>query len=1002
MRLVRRAFLLLLVAAFPVAGLGQEVDEPEPILQRILRIELVGTDGRAYEDLRHLVVVDEGQTLSRRRVRRSVQRLYGTGRFANVEAYAEERVGGVHLRFLLVPRKVLRDVYVTGAPFLEAQDASALTGLQPGMEYADDLLEHGMLHLRDMLARAGYERAEVQSATTTTEGGVSLLFQVVPNEPTRVAELRFSGEPGERRLLSEVVSLREGEVFDRARLERELDALRARYVREGYYRAEVGRPEVRRLSPTAVLVEIPLSSGPRFTLAFAGNRAFGDERLREALAYRGEERLDSAMAEDLAGRLEEAYRRAGYFDARVVPVEKLSPEGDRARLTFHVIEGLPLRVNRIVFVGNRAIPDGTLRRWVEEEFLAIRPPGPPIESPGRGEVDAAYGKAPSHASARPRAQEIFDEETYEAVMTGLVARYRDEGFLEVGIQGPFVRIDQAKRLATVELRIEEGRRTWIRGVEYFGTEALDPAQLGSSRVREGRPLSERSVADHRLEIQSRYARHGYLYAAVEAEIVRPPGERENATVRFYVHEGPQVRVGEILVQGTNRTQNWVIRQTLGISEGEVLTSDRISRGQQELMRLGLFRAVSVRPIDPDLPEPVKDLVVEVSERSSRSLEVGGGISVADGPRAFAEYRDRNILGRNLQLVLRGRVNHQIFREDVREMPLEDGVERELQAGLRFPRIWGVDLPIGWHVDLTHQRDIRLAYNLFRNSALTGFEFPFAQNLQASLRFEIESNDIEQSSRFDALYGPLSAQELQHLRFPEGKVLLGSIRPGIFLDLRDDVANPRKGMSARLDADLSRNLGGSTTVDFVKVSTTLTGYLPLWQRTVLVLSGSGGKVFHLQDDSVTIPPKRFYLGGAGTMRGWAEDAVVPQDRRAALRQELADCRALLFRSGCTQQARFLDAGRAVPSEGGDFFVLARAELRFPLYGNLMGGLFLDAGNLWLDAPEAIDFGDFRSAAGFGLRYATPVGPIALDLGFNLAPDRTIGEAPVGAHFSVGLF
>src|SRR5690606_13827330 len=219
-------------------------------------------------------------------------------------------------------------------------------------------------------------------------------------------------------------------------------------------------------------------------------------------------------------------------------------------------------------------------------------------------------------------------------------------------------------------------------------------------------------------------------------------EPENAVVRYYIYEGPQVRAGEILVQGTNRTQPWAIRQTLGISEGEVLSSERIASAQQRLMRMGLFRAVSVRTLDPDLPEPVKDLVVEVSERNSRSLEVGGGISIADGPRAFAEYHDRNILGRNLQLVLRGRVNHQIFRDDVREMSLEDGVERDLQAGLRFPRIWGIDLPIGWHFDLIHQRDIRLAYNLYRNSALTGFEFPFARRLQGSLRFELESNEID--------------------------------------------------------------------------------------------------------------------------------------------------------------------------------------------------------------------------------------------------------------------
>lgn len=1004
------ACLLLLFLVWPTSGRAEEASEEaveaaveeERAPTRVLRVELVDATGSALEDLRHLVVVQEGEELSRRRVRRSVQRLYGTGRFANVEAYADERVGGVHLRFVLIPRKLLREVRVEGAPFLGSQEPAALTNLEPGMEYAEDLIEHGMLHLREVLARAGYERAVVETAATPVDDAVSLQFRVIPHEPTRIERLLFRGQVGDQAIVAETITLTQGKVLDRDRLDREIEALRARYIQEGYYRAEIGRPQIRRTGKASVAVEIPLSSGPRFVLAFSGNRRFNEARLREALAYTGEERLDAAMAEDLAGRLARAYRRAGHFDVRVVPMERVSPDGRKALLTFHVDEGLPLQVNRIVFEGNRAVGESQLRRWLEEEFAAIRPPGPPIESPGRGEVDAAYGKGRRLEPFRLRPEEILDEEAYQAIVAGLTSRYRDEGFLEARVEGPFVRIDERSRLATVAIRVEEGRRTWIRAVEYIGIESLEAGQLASSAVREGRPLSERRVSEHRVDLQARYGRHGYLYAQVEGEIVRPPAAPENATVRYTIQEGPQVRVGEILVRGTRRTQDWAIRQSLGISEGDVLTSDRIASAQQGLMRLGLFRAVSVRTIDPDLAEPVKDLVVEVSERNSRSLEVGGGISIADGPRAFAEYRDRNILGRNLQLVLRGRVNHQIFREDVRSMPIEDGVERDVQAGLRFPRIWGVDLPIGWHFDLTHQRDIRLAYNLYRNSALTGFEFPFSRRLQGTLRFELESNLIEQSSRFDALYGPLSRLDLERLRFPDGEVLLGSVRPGLFLDLRDDVAYPRRGFTARVETDFARNLGGSTTVDFLKLSGTLTGYIPVRDRTVLVLSGSGGKVFHLQDDSVSIPPKRFYLGGAGSLRGWAEDAVVPQDRRALLRKELADCQALLFRSGCTQQARFLDAGRAVPSEGGDLFVLARAELRFPLYGNLMGGVFLDAGNLWLEMPEEIAIRDVRSAAGFGLRYATPVGPVVFDLGFNLTPDRTIGETPVSAHFSVGLF
>ncbi len=1007
-RAVRAHVACLLLTAgllLPVAARAQEVGvEPEEAVwgtARILRIELLGTDGTSFEDLRHLVVVREGEPLSRRDIRRSVQRLYRTGRFANVEAYAEDRVGGVHLRFVLVPRKLLREVRVEGAPFLAGREPAALTDLAPGMDYADDLIEHGMLRLREVLARAGYERAEVQTAVDAGDDSVALHFHVTPHQPTRIARLRFSGERGDRAIV-EAFALSRGDVLDLDRLERELDTLRDRYVKEGYFRAKVGRPRIERVSENAVVVEIPLAAGPRFTLAFRGNHSFGDLQLREVLAYTGEERLDAAMAEDLAARLVRAYRKAGYFDARVVPAEVLSPDGRSARLTFHVDEGKPLVVHRIVLRGARAMGEKTVRGWLKEEFSGVRPPNPPIASPRRGEVDAAYGKLRSAAFRELRPEEILDEEIYQEVIAGLLARYRDEGFLEARIEGPFVTVDERTRLATVELRVEEGRRTWIRAVEFMGAEVLSPAQLASATVREGRPLSERRVSDHRVELQGRYARQGYLYAQVVAEIERPPSDPEGAIVRFVVHEGPKVRVGEILVQGTRRTQPWAIRQTMGIAEGDVLTSDRIAAAQQDLMRMGLFRAVSVRPLDPDLPEPVKDLVVEVSERNSRSLEVGGGISIADGPRAFAEYHDRNILGRNLQLVLRGRVNHQIFREDVREMPIEDGIERDLQAGLRFPRIWGIGLPIGWHFDLTHQRDIRISYNLYRNSALTGFEFPLAPWLQGTLRFELESNEIEHSSRFDALYGTLSRIDLERLRFPDGTVLLGSVRPGVFLDLRDDVAYPRKGFTARMETDFARNLGGSTVVDFVKLAGTLTGYVPLWERSVLVLSGSGGKVFHLQDESVTIPPTRFYLGGAGSLRGWAEDTVVPQDRRAALRKELADCRALLFRSGCAQQARFLDAGRAVPSEGGDLYVLARVELRFPLYGNLMGGLFLDAGNLWLEMPETIDLAHLRSAAGFGLRYATPVGPVVFDLGFNLAPDRTIGESPVGAHFSVGLF
>jgi outer membrane translocation and assembly module TamA len=60
-----------------------------------------------------------------------------------------------------------------------------------------------------------------------------------------------------------------------------------------------------------------------------------------------------------------------------------------------------------------------------------------------------------------------------------------------------------------------------------------------------------------------------------------------------------------------------------------------------------------------------------------------------------------------------------------------------------------------------------------------------------------------------------------------------------------------------------------------------------------------------------------------------------------------------------------------------------------------------GNLWAD-PAELDPIDLRPTAGFGLRLSTPVGPIALDWGWNLAPRPQLRERTNALHFSIGLF
>ncbi|MCA9582594.1 MAG: BamA/TamA family outer membrane protein, partial [Myxococcales bacterium] len=128
---------------------------------------------------------------------------------------------------------------------------------------------------------------------------------------------------------------------------------------------------------------------------------------------------------------------------------------------------------------------------------------------------------------------------------------------------------------------------------------------------------------------------------------------------------------------------------------------------------------------------------------------------------------------------------------------------------------------------------------------------------------------------------------------------------------------------------------------------------------------------------------FYLGGVDTIRGYLQDALIPQDVAERVIGDLA--------LSPNQVARAADA-----------FALLRAELRFPIVGNLQGGVFTDVGNAWADPTRLLEDFTLRPTAGAGLRYATPVGPLAIDYGILLHRRRALDEGFGAFHFSIGLF
>jgi outer membrane protein assembly factor BamA len=508
-----------------------------------------------------------------------------------------------------------------------------------------------------------------------------------------------------------------------------------------------------------------------------------------------------------------------------------------------------------------------------------------------------------------------------------------------------------------------------------------------------------------------YARGGWLYARiVDREEISP--DRARAAVRFHVEEGPLVRLGHVVVSGNRRTREALVLDTVSLRPGDAYDPGAAAQSQAALLRLGVFRSVGLRLSEPERPEATKDLTVEVAERPWRTVAPGVGFSIANGPRAFIELVQPNLLGRAIEGTARAKVNYPLatFRPDLADEKPRDRVEYRGDVGVHDSRVRVLGLAAGARADAVVERVHRRAYDLTRAAAVAGLDLAVAGPFSISLQYEIEVDHVLKS---DAVEPTLTRADVERLRFPEGNTTLQSVRPVLTLDFRDNPLHPRRGWAAATTFDYVRSIGTSgdswlfglvegsdVFTHMLKVSGTLSGYLPIGRGTVLALSARGGRVLPLDRDSQTIAPKRFFLGGASTMRGYGEDELVPYDLRPVYLEQVRACAGSLSGAACSEAARQIQRG-TLASEGGESFVLGKAELRVPVRGAAELGLFTDVGNLWLD-PLQLTLRGARVNIGAGIRFATPIGPAALDIGFNVAPDDRLGERFWAPHFSIGLF
>ncbi|MDD5309511.1 MAG: BamA/TamA family outer membrane protein, partial [Deltaproteobacteria bacterium] len=672
-----------------------------------------------------------------------------------------------------------------------------------------------------------------------------------------------------------------------------------------------------------------------------------------------------------------------------------------------------------------------------------------LSDPRPGDVGKPRGaRAPSLNTQR-----IYVPETYRAAMEHLASVYQEAGFLSASVtdacrQGEIGRMKRdgetfAPLLVTREgdprpkagekplspcvlmggkrdqllvvVTVDEGPRTLVFEIGFEGNSVIASRRLETlAGVALNDAYNEYKLQEATRRIEEEYRSKGHMFAAVSwAKSLSPDMQR--ARVVFTVKEGPQVRAGRIVaVRGAASTSHRLIRERVSLEEGDLVTPQAMEESQDRLMELGVFEGATVEMAAPEKAAEVKDVIVTVKESKPQYLELRGGMATVEGVRGGFEYGYRNLGGWGVGARLRARANYRLFfvgnpdferRFDA--MDLGNQIEYHLLLGVTAPHIPGIGRYLGTAVDGTMEQVNEPAFSADRITGFFHLTSSYIRHVSLDARTGVENTDITLPGAEGSL--ATNPEFLAWARMPRGKSTFWVTGLVATLNLRDDNFNPSRGIFISIGADLVRSLANFapekrdvTVVDpvtgqestqtvlvdkvsnLVRAEGTVSGYIPLiGKKMVLALSLSAGYIFHLQSDSTTWADRYFYMGGVESLRGFPEESLVPEDLYQAWKKTLKDSSD--------------EANALLKSTGGEAMLLARAEFRFPIGKGFSGGLFTEAGNLWRDRTLVEPF-KLRPVTGVGVRYMTPIGPVAFDVGINLA--QRPHEEPAWWHLSIG--
>ncbi len=425
---------------------------------------------------------------------------------------------------------------------------------------------------------------------------------------------------------------------------------------------------------------------------------------------------------------------------------------------------------------------------------------------------------------------------------------------------------------------------------------------------------------------------GHAKASIGAQKITADHRSSTLNAALQVATGPKVKFGKLTVNGNREVRTERIVEIAGLPEGKVFSPEDLKKTATRLRRTGTFGSVALAEAETIGPDQSLDITAEIAEQKRRRFGFGGEVATSDGISLRTYWVNRNLWGGAERLRFDAEITGIGGTQNNEEYLLSVRYDR--------PATWGPDTDL-FVVGRLEQED---KDDLFSRRATVGVGFKHFPSDKRTYEYGIaltagEDRDALGDKKYLLFILPAKlTRDYRDIPLDPttGHFLIASAIPFLAIDGADN------GLRTFLDYRIYRSVGEVRPVTFA--------------FRAQLGSVAGPSLADSPSDFL------FYSGGSGTVRGHPYESLGVD----------------------------LGGGSQI---GGRSFLGFSAEARVKVTDTIGVVGFFDYGFVGSDPLPSESTGDYQTGAGLGVRYATGIGPIRVDVAVPVSGPDT------GSNFEI---